>query len=111
MQHRIDIEPVGHSTWRVSYLGKTLIERARQPALESCRGLRAFGLTGKLGMYSRGGDTPRLTTDIERGAGLMVRENRHGCLALRPYWPFNEEDDDAGCGSLARTPAAFVMVH
>jgi hypothetical protein len=35
--------------------------------------LLAIGLTGKLQMYSWGGDTLRLTADIERGAKLTVR--------------------------------------
>jgi hypothetical protein len=111
MHHRIEIEPIGHSTWRVYYRGETLIELARQPALESCRRLLALGLTGKLKMYSRGSDMLRLMADIQRGAGLTVRENRHGRLALRAYRPFEDEDADAGCGSLARTPSAFVRVH
>jgi hypothetical protein len=57
--HRIEIELADHSTWRVFYLGATLIERARLPTLESSRRRLALGLTGELRMYSRGAATNR----------------------------------------------------
>jgi hypothetical protein len=46
----------------------------------------ALGVIGKLQMYPHGGDTLRLTADIER-LGLTVGENCHGRLVLRPYRP------------------------
>jgi hypothetical protein len=74
MRHRIDIEPVSPTTWRVTFRDKTLIEEARQPAYESCRRILALGCIGKLEMYSRDSDMLRLTVDIVYGAGRSLSE-------------------------------------
>jgi hypothetical protein len=58
--------------YRVIDQGKPLVDGARTPAFAACRALLARGITGRLAMYSLGGSTPRLTVDIEKGAGLTI---------------------------------------
>jgi hypothetical protein len=53
--------------------------------------LLAIGLTGKLQMYSKGSDVPRLTVDIVGGAGLTVSESPRP--RFRAFVPFDDEED------------------
>src|SRR5690242_11499679 len=61
--------------YRVTYLGKTLIESARDPEFEACRALLAKGVTGTLVTYSPGSFVPRMRVDIAKGAQLMTIDN------------------------------------
>ena len=70
-EHRIEIERMHYRStgarYRVTYLGETLIESARDPEFEACRALLANGVTGTLVTYSPGSSVPRMKVDIEKG--------------------------------------------
>ena len=72
LEHRIEIERTHYTStgarYRVTYLGETLIESARDPEFEACRALLAKGITGTLVTYSPGSSVPRMRVDIEKGA-------------------------------------------
>ena len=79
VEHRVDIEPTHYTStgarYRVTYLGETLIESARDPEFEACRALLAKGITGTLVTYSPGSSVPRMRVDIEKGAKLTTIDN------------------------------------
>ena len=64
VEHRIEIErphyTLAGARYRVTYLGATLIESARDPEFEACRALLARGITGTLVTYSPGSSVPRM---------------------------------------------------
>ena len=78
-EHRVDIEPTHYTStgarYRVTYLGETLIQSARDPAFEACRALLAKGVKGRLVTYSPGSSVPRVRVDIETGARLTTIDN------------------------------------
>jgi hypothetical protein len=59
LEHRVEIELTHYTSsgarFRVTYLGKTLIESARDPEHEACRALLAQGIKGKLVPRQLGG--------------------------------------------------------
>jgi len=89
-EHRIEIERTHYTStgarYRVTYLGETLIESARDPAFEACRALLARGIVGTLVTYS-GSSVPRLRVDIEKGAKLMTVDNAHDGPRFGRYRP------------------------
>jgi hypothetical protein len=101
LEHRIEIE-LTHNTssgarFRVTHLGKTLIESARDPEYEACRALLAKGIKGKMVTYSPGSLVPRMGIDIETGAQFTIIENaKEGPrrARYRPH-PGSTEPDDA----------------
>jgi hypothetical protein len=100
-EHRIEIEPTHYTStgarYRVTYLGETLIESARDPEFQACRALLAKGVKGTLVTYSPGSSVPRMKVDIEKGAMLTVIESaREGprFARYRPH-PGSAERDDA----------------
>ena len=100
-QHRIEIEHTHYAStgarYRVTYLGETLIESARDPEYEACRALLAKGVKGKMVTYSPGSLVARMRIDIETGAKLTIIENaKEGPrrARYRPH-PGSTEPDDA----------------
>src|SRR5262245_41061940 len=79
IEHRVDIQRTHYTStgarYRVTYLGTTLIESARDPEFEACRALLARGITGTLVTYNPGGTVPRMRVDIEKGTKLSTVEN------------------------------------
>lgn len=79
LQHRIDIECKRYTStgarYCLTYLGKVLIESARDPEFEACRALLARGVSGTLAIFSRGCSAPRARVDIEKGAKRTTVEN------------------------------------
>ena len=79
LKHRIDIQCTRYTAtgarYRVTYLGKVLIESARDPEYEACRVLLARGVRGMLAIFSRGSSVPRARVDIEEGAKLTTIDN------------------------------------
>jgi len=100
-EHRIEIEPTHYRStgarYRVTYLGETLIESARDPTFEACRALLARGIVGTLVTYSPGSSTPRLRVDIEQGAKLMTIDNANDGPRFGRYRPHPDggKGDDA----------------
>src|SRR5262245_31552083 len=90
-EHRIEIERTHYRStgarYRVTYLGETLIESARDPHFEACRVLLARGVKGKLVSYSPGSSVPRLKVDIEKGAALMTIDNANDGPRIVRYRP------------------------
>jgi hypothetical protein len=78
-EHRVEIERTRYRStgarYRVTYLGETLVESARDPEFEACRALLAKGIRGTLVTYSPGSSVPRVKVDIEKGAKSMTIDN------------------------------------
>ena len=79
LEHRVELELTHyagtHARYRVTYLGKTLIESTRDPELDACRALLAKGISGVLVTYSPEGSVPRMRIDIEKGSQRMTIDN------------------------------------
>jgi hypothetical protein len=101
LEHRVEIELTHYTSsgarFRVTYLGKTLIESARDPEHEACRALLAQGIKGKLVTYSPGSLVARMRIDIETGAKLTIIENVEEGPRRARYrrHPGSTEPDDA----------------
>jgi hypothetical protein len=78
MPHSIEIEPTTlgdrGQRYRVTYLGRVLVESTRNPEFDACRALLAQGITGRLLVRRAGRVCADLALDIERGARLTIRE-------------------------------------
>ena len=87
-EHRMDIEPTHYTStgarYRVTYLGETLIQSARDPAFEACRALLAKGVKGRLVTYSPGSSVPRMRVDIEKGCETDDHRQQHSWPSVRP---------------------------
>ena len=100
-EHRIEIERTRYTStgarYRVTYLGETLIESARDPTFEACRALLARGIVGTLVTYSPGSSVPRLRVDIEKGSKLMAVDNANDGPRFGRYRPHPDggKGDDA----------------
>ena len=101
IEHRIEIErphyTLAGARYRVTYLGATLVESARDPEFEACRALLARGITGTLVTYSPGSSVPRMRVDIEKGAKLTIVENAKDgprTARYRPH-PSSAQEEDA----------------
>lgn len=79
--------------FRVTYLGKTLFESARDPEFEACRALLARGVTGTLVTYSPGSSVPRMRIDIAKGAQLMTIDNAEDGPRIGRYRPHPKSSD------------------
>ena len=79
VEHRVELQLTRNAgtgaRYRVTYLGKTLVESARDPEFEACRVLLAKGVTGTLLTYTLGSSVPRMRVDIAMGAQLMTIDN------------------------------------
>jgi hypothetical protein len=101
IEHRVDIQHTHYTStgarYRVTYLGATLIESARDPEFEACRVLLARGITGTLVTYGPGGSVPRMRVNIEQGAKLTTVEKANDgprYVRYRPH-PSSAREDDA----------------
>jgi hypothetical protein len=100
-ERRVEIEPTHYRStgarYRVTYLGETLIESARDPEFEACRALLAKGVTGTMVTYSPGSSVPSLRVDIEKGAELATVDNAYDGPRFRRYRPHPDggKADDA----------------
>ena len=101
IEHRVDIQLTHHTStgarYRVTYLGATLVESARDPEFEACRVLLAMGITGTLVTYNPGGSVSRMRVDIEHGAKLTTVEKAKDGPRLARYRPHptSVQEDDA----------------
>jgi hypothetical protein len=90
-EHRIEIERTHYRStgarYRVTYLGETLIESARDPEFEACRALLAKGISGTLVTYSPGSSVPRMKVDIEKGAKLATIDSASDGPRIGRYRP------------------------
>jgi hypothetical protein len=60
--------------YSVLFDGNLLVERSRDPELDAARALLARGVTGRLTLLDGKTGRPRTILDIEKAAGLTVRE-------------------------------------
>jgi hypothetical protein len=67
--------------------GDILITSSRQPLLDACRALQARGIKGPVEMWDAERQEARMQGDIEKLAGLTVREDDKE-LRLVPWEPF-----------------------
>jgi hypothetical protein len=109
MSHAIEIGPTTlgdrGQRYRVTYLGKVLVESTRNPEFDASRALLAWGVTGTLEIWRRGKSAPDARLDIQRGAKLTVHENDTG-LRLARWEPRTGDDAQMAplsCGGRART--------
>ena len=80
--------------------GQLLVERSRDPECDAARALLAKGITGKLTMLDGKTGIPRTIIDIEKAAGLTVKEGPSGprfhkaqeACANSPYSPEDEQE-------------------
>src|SRR6516162_4720328 len=75
---RVELEPIGLTEqgqrYRVMYAGETLVEGRRNPIFDACRALLARGITGRLEVWRQGRASADMQLNIEKGAGLAIRE-------------------------------------
>jgi hypothetical protein len=72
-------------------LGSVLVESSRNPEFDACRALVALGITGKLEVRRPGRVSADMHLDIERGAGLTIRETDDRGLRLVLWKPFTAD--------------------
>lgn len=98
-QHRIDIEEVGigaaGARYRVHHAGEVLIPACRVPLLDASRALLARGLSGRVVMYSKDSDEPRLAINIQEGALLSIAEGIATGPRFARWTPHPRTDFDA----------------
>lgn len=76
--------------YSVSFEGKTIIDKTRNPSADACRRLVALGHAGRLEVWGSGEQTARLIIrDIETAAGLTISENTAHGPRVASYQPFN----------------------
>jgi hypothetical protein len=101
LEHHVDLDRTHYAgtraRYRVTYLGKTLIESTRDPEFDACRALAAKGITGILVTYNLGSSVPRLRVDIAKGAQLMTIDNASDGPRIGRYRPHPKSggEDDA----------------
>jgi hypothetical protein len=97
VEHRVELELTHYAgtraRYRVTYLGKTLIESARDPEFEACRALLARGVTGTLVTYNPGSSVARMRIDIAKGAQLMTIDNAEVGPRVGRYRPHPKSSD------------------
>jgi hypothetical protein len=88
---RVELEPIGLTKhgqrYRVMYAGDTLVEGRRNPVFDACRALLVLGIIGRLEVWRRGKASADMQLDIERGAGLAIRETATESLRVVPWRP------------------------
>jgi hypothetical protein len=76
--HRIEVACLRYGAkgaiYEVTFAGEVLIAACRNPEFDACRSIARQGITGRLEMWRSGRSCWDLAADIERGAGLTVRE-------------------------------------
>ena len=92
--------------YRVTYAGETLIEGRRNPIFDACRALLARGITGRFEVWRRGKESADMQLDIERGAGLAIKETTTESLRIVTWEPWRPNPDDR-----ARGPVSYRRVQ
>ena len=77
--------------YSVIYEGKLIVERSRDPECDAARALLAKGITGTLILCDGKTGMPRMRLDIEKGARLMVREDRATSPRLVKWRPMRSD--------------------
>ena len=92
------LHPLGTGSYSVIFDGKLLVERSRDPECDAARALLALGRTCKLTLCDGKTGIPRTIIDIERAAGLCVKEGplRFAPYESRPDRASNPESDAGG---------------
>ncbi|WP_431321642.1 hypothetical protein [Rhizobium sp. YTU87027] len=90
---KIVIKPVNldkrGQNYSVSFDGKTIIAKTRNPTADACRRLVALGLLGRLEVWDDERRFPRLIIpDISKAAKLTVAESAAHGPHIVPYQPF-----------------------
>jgi hypothetical protein len=90
-EHCVEIEPTHYTStvarYRVTYLGKPLIQSARDPEFDACRTLLTKGIRGMLVTCAPGSSVPRMRVDIEKGAKLSTIDNATDGPRIGRYRP------------------------
>ena len=90
--HTILIEPVTCGVqgqrYRVTYLGRVLLDRVREPLFDACRALAAKGIAGRLEMWRPGRTAPDMAVEIGQGARVAVAETAGHGPVFRQWQPF-----------------------
>ena len=87
--------------YSVIYRGELIVDRSRDPECDAARALLARGITGKLTLLDGKTGKPRIIIDIEKCAGLTVKDGplRFAAYEGRPNSsPSHEEAAQAGKG-------------
>jgi hypothetical protein len=91
----------GRDGYRYSVIcrGELIVDRSRDPECDAARALLARGITGKLTLLDGKTGKPRIIVDIEKCAGLTVKE---GPLRFAPYEgrPNSSHSPERGSGGL-----------
>ena len=101
VEHKVEIEELPHAPtaavirYRVWHDDAVLIETCRDPEFDACRALLAQGKTGRMTTFRRGGSTPCMLIDVERGAGVRTAEGAKSGPRLARWQPFDRFTDDA----------------
>ena len=95
--HHVEVRPtrLGErgQRYRVAHAGGILIGNSPTPVFDTCRALLALGMKGKLHVWRPEKDRADMQLDIERGAGLAIRETATESLRLMPWHPWWPSDD------------------
>lgn len=76
--------------YSVSFEGRTIIAKTRNPSADACRRLVALGHSGRLEVWAKGEPFARLIfRDIVTTAGLTIAENTAHGPRVATYQPFN----------------------
>ena len=91
----------GRDGYRYSVIcrGELIVDGSRDPECDAARALLARGIAGKLTLLDGKTGKPRIIVDIEKCAGLMVKE---GPLRFAPYEgrPNSSHSPERGAGGL-----------
>src|SRR5262245_16064474 len=101
VEHSLTRYAITQARYRVTYLGTTLIESARDPEFEACRALLAKGVTGTMVAYSAGSWVPRMRINIAKGAQLMTIEKDADTPRIVRYWPHPRVIEREGSAEMA----------
>src|SRR6516225_3604793 len=95
---RVELEPIGLTEhgrrYRVTYAGEILVEGRRNSIFDACRALLARGITGRLKVWRPGKTSADMQLDIERGAGLAIKETATESLRIVTWEPWRPNPDD-----------------
>jgi hypothetical protein len=88
--------------YRVTYANDTLVEgRRRNPVFDACRALIARGITSRLEVWRPGKVSADMQLDIERGAGLAIKEAATESLRIMTWEPWRPNPDGASHGRVS----------
>ena len=90
---QVELEPIGltehRRRYRVTYAGETLVEGRRNPIIEARR-----ALTGRREVWHRGKTSADMQLDVERDAGLAMKETATESLRIVTWEPWRLNSDD-----------------